>query len=45
MPELERGLKAYFSFYAQERLYQLMRCQTPAEVDRAGREEVPEKES
>jgi putative transposase len=44
VPALERGLKAYFSFYHEERLHQSLRYQTPAEVYRAGRKEEPAKE-
>lgn len=38
VPELERGLTAYFRFYNHERLHQSLGYRTPAEVH-AGREE------
>ena len=44
VPELERGLKAYFEFYNGERLHQSLGYRTPAEVYRAGRREEPAKE-
>ena len=38
VPDLERGLAAYFAFYNHERLHQSLGYRTPAEVyDRAGR--------
>jgi putative transposase len=37
VPELERGLTAYFRFYNQERLHQSLEYRTPAEVH-AGKE-------
>jgi putative transposase len=37
VPELERGLKAYFAFYNEARLHQSLGYKTPAEVYRAGR--------
>jgi putative transposase len=42
--ELERGLKAYFSFYNEGRLHQSLGYRTPAEVYRARRREEPAKE-
>ena len=44
VPALERGLKAYFNFYNEERLHQSLGYRTPAEVYRAGRTEQPAKE-
>lgn len=44
VPELERGLKAYFEFYNGERLHQSLGYQTPGEVYRAGRRKEPAKE-
>lgn len=44
VPELERGLRAYFSFYNEERPHQSLGYRTPAEVYRAGRKEEPAKE-
>ena len=32
VPELEKGLREYFTFYNQERLHQSLGYQTPAEV-------------
>ncbi len=32
VPELEKGLDEYFTFYNQERLHQSLSYQTPAEV-------------
>ena len=37
MPELERGLRAYFRFDNEERLHQSLDYRTPAEVYREGR--------
>ena len=37
VPELERGLRAYFRFYNDERLHQSLGYRTPAEVYREGR--------
>ena len=37
VPELERGLRAYFRFYNEERLHQSLDYRTPAEVYREGR--------
>jgi putative transposase len=39
VPELERGLRAYFAFYNEARLHQSLGYRTPAEVYRAGRSE------
>ena len=39
VPELERGLRAYCTFYNEARLHQSLGYQTPAEVYRAGRPE------
>ena len=44
VPALERGLRAYFEFYNEERLHQSLGYRTPAEVYRAGRAEEPAKE-
>ena len=44
VPELERGLRAYFAFYNGERLHQSLGYKTPAEVYRAGRSEEPARE-
>jgi putative transposase len=44
VPELERGLAAYFAFYNGERLRQSLGYKTPSEVYRAGRSEEPAKE-
>ena len=44
VPELERGLKAYFEFYNEERPHQSLGYRTPGEVYRAGRKEEPAKE-
>lgn len=35
VPELEKGLREYFTFYNQERLHQSLAYQTPAEVHHA----------
>ncbi len=32
MPELEKGLRAYFGFYNAERVHQSLDYRTPAEV-------------
>ena len=44
VPELERGLAAYFRFYNHERLHQSLGYRTPAEVH-AGRPDKPAKSS
>ena len=44
VPELERGLRAYFAFYNEARLHQSLGYKTPAEVYRAGRSEEPARE-
>ena len=44
VPELERGLKAYFTFYNEARLHQSLGYKTPAEVYRAGRSKEPARE-
>jgi putative transposase len=44
VPELERGLRAYFAFYNEVRLHQSLGYQTPAEVYRAGRSKEPARE-
>ena len=44
VPELERGLRAYFTFYNETRLHQSLGYKTPAEVYRAGRSEEPARE-
>lgn len=44
VPELEKGLAAYFRFYNEARLHQSLGYKTPAEVYRAGRSEEPAKE-
>ena len=44
VPELERGLRAYFGFYNEERPHQSLGYRTPGEVYRAGRKEEPAKE-
>jgi putative transposase len=47
VPELERGLRAYFRFDNEERLHQSLGYRTPARVYREGRwqaEEEPAKE-
>jgi putative transposase len=44
VPELERGLRAYFTFYNEARMHQSLGYKTPAEVYRAGRSEEPAKE-
>ena len=44
VPELERGLRAYFAFYNEVRLHQSLGYRTPAEVYRAGRSKEPAKE-
>ena len=44
VPELERGLRAYFGFDNEERLRQSLGYRTPGEVYRAGRREEPAKE-
>jgi putative transposase len=41
VPELERGLRAYFAFYNEARLHQSLGYNTPAEVYRAGRSTEP----
>jgi putative transposase len=37
VPEVERGLRAYFRFYNEERLHQSLGYRTPAQVYREGR--------
>jgi putative transposase len=44
VPEVERGLRAYFRFYNEERLHQSLGYRTPAQVYRAGRAEEPARE-
>jgi putative transposase len=44
VPELERGLSAYFAFYNGERPHQSLGYRTPAEVYRAGKAEEPARE-
>jgi putative transposase len=44
VPELERGLGAYFAFYNEARLHQSLGYKTPAEVYRAGRSKEPARE-
>jgi putative transposase len=44
VPELERGLKAYFAFYNEARLHQSLGYKTPAEVYGAGRSKEPARE-
>jgi putative transposase len=44
VPELERGLTAYFRFYNQERLHQALGYRTPAQVH-AGRSDKPARSS
>ena len=44
VPELERGLRAYFAFYNEARLHQSLGYKTPAEVYRAGRSKEPARE-
>lgn len=47
VPEVERGLRAYFRFYNDERLHQSLGYRTPAQVYREGRwqaEEEPARE-
>ena len=44
VPELERGRRAYFTFYNEARLHQSLGYRTPAEVYRAGRSEEPARE-
>jgi putative transposase len=44
VPALERGLRAYFTFYNEARLHQSLRYKTPAEVYRAGRSKEPARE-
>jgi putative transposase len=36
VPELERGLRAYFTFYNEARLHQTLGYKTPAEVHGVG---------
>ena len=43
VPELERGLTAYFRFYNEERLHQSLGYRTPAEVH-AGKKKKAAKE-
>ena len=44
VPELERGLRAYFAFYNDARLHQSLGYKTPAEVYRAGQSKEPARE-
>ena len=44
VPALERGLRAYFTFYNEARLHQSLGYKTPAEVYRAGRSKEPARE-
>ena len=44
VPELERGLRAYFAFYNEARLHQSLGYKTPAAVYRAGRSKEPARE-
>lgn len=44
VPDLERGLRAYFRFYNEARLHLSPGYKTPAEVYRAGPSEGPAKE-
>jgi putative transposase len=44
VPDLERGLRAYFAFYNEARLHQSLGYKTPAEVYRAGRPKEPARE-
>ncbi|MBP3955344.1 IS3 family transposase [Gemmata sp. G18] len=44
VPELERGLRAYFAFYNEARLHQSLGYKTPVEVYRAGRSKEPARE-
>jgi putative transposase len=44
VPELERGLRAYFAFYNEVRLHQSLGYKTPVEVYRAGRSKEPARE-
>jgi putative transposase len=44
VPELERGLRAYFAFDNEARLHQSLGDKTPAEVYRAGRSKEPARE-
>ena len=44
VPELERGLRAYFALYNEARLHQSLDYKTPAEVYRAGRSKEPARE-
>lgn len=44
VPELERGLTAYFAFYNEARLHQSLGYKTPAEVYRARQTKEPAKE-
>ena len=45
VPDLERGLRAYFTFYNEARLHQSLGYRTPAEVYRAGRSKEPARSS
>jgi putative transposase len=44
VPDLERGLRAYFAFYNEVRLHQSLGYKTPAEVYRTGRSKEPTRE-
>ena len=44
VPELEKGLAAYFAFDNEARLHQSLGSKTPAEVYRAGRSKGPARE-
>ena len=44
VPELERGLRAYFAFDNVARVHQSLGYKTPAEVYRAGRSKEPARE-
>jgi putative transposase len=44
VPELERGLRAYFTFYNEARLHRSLGYRTPAEVYRQGKSEEPAKQ-
>lgn len=44
VPELERGLRAYFAFYNEARLHQSLGYKTPVEVYRAGMSKEPARE-
>ena len=44
VPELEKGLRAYFAFYNEARLHQSLGYKTPAEVYRTGWSKEPARE-